>query len=137
LTVTRGSPPSGVMVGRLSELGLAVFGSVGVAAVAGGDGEVFLQHWGVKGVENCGPKWKYMEWWWCSPVRRKRAALWANPARDLELQCWFGLDVTGGDGRGPRRGTTHRFEACGVRRGEKGRWRWPVPFFCSGVAASW
>jgi hypothetical protein len=45
LKVTRVSLASGATMGRRSEWGSAVFDSVGVAAVAGGDGEVSVQHW--------------------------------------------------------------------------------------------
>jgi hypothetical protein len=43
--------------------------------VAGGDGEVALQHRGVKGEAKGVPKWKGTELWWRSPERRKTATL--------------------------------------------------------------
>jgi hypothetical protein len=62
----------GVIVRWRNELGPAVLGGVGVAAVVGDDGEGSLQHRGVKGEENSGSKWKDTEWWQRSPERRKR-----------------------------------------------------------------
>jgi hypothetical protein len=46
----------GVMATWQNELGPVVLGGVGVAAVAGGDGEGSLQHQGVKREENGGRK---------------------------------------------------------------------------------
>jgi hypothetical protein len=56
--VPRGSPASGATMGWQSELSPTVFDGVDVAAVAGADGEVSLQHRGVMGEENGGPKWE-------------------------------------------------------------------------------
>jgi hypothetical protein len=70
----------GAMVRWRYKLSLVVLGGVGVATVAGGDEEGSLQHRGVKGEENGGPKWKDTEWWRFSSERRKRQR-WAAVAR--------------------------------------------------------
>jgi hypothetical protein len=62
----------GEMVRWWNELSPAVLGGVGVAVVAGGDGEGSLQHRRDKGEENGDPKQKDTEWWRHSSKRRKR-----------------------------------------------------------------